>query len=304
MAVNGIENGVRLARRLGIDVGFGCDLLRSKYGSVRVYILHITPADAVLYLHRNTNNRPIVETHVRAMRNILEAGDMVLNGEAIIIGVDGRLLNGQHRLTACVESGIGFDALVVEGIDPEAFRTLDGGKKRSAGDVFAIDGERHANKLAAAIQALVSFVDSGGCHMAGGYGVRKATPQLAARIIGIHPGLRDSVDAMASSKHYVNQHGFILHYLFSIVSPELADDFATILANGHEDLSRPFVVFREGLIVTRTYTHLRSTNAAKAIKAFNAERSGHRPKLLRLLSTEDFPLIDGLDYEALFASVK
>jgi hypothetical protein len=92
--------------------------------------------------------------------------------------------------------------------------------------------------------------------------------------------------------------------MFSIVSPELANDFASILTDGHEDIGRPFVVFRETLIANNTHSHLRNTHSAKAIKAFNAERNGQRPKLLRLLGAEEFPRIDGLDYDALFASVK
>lgn len=294
------------ANRIAMDVFCSSPSLRDRYRNVKVYIVHVTPPQAEVYLRGNTSNRPLNRLHVATMCHILQAGDMVMNGETIIIGIDGTLLNGQHRLTACVESGIGFDAMVVEGIDLNAFRTLDGGKKRTTGDVLAIDGEAQSNKLAAAIQALVSFADQDGRHMAsrGGAGMRKVTPQIAERVLSKHPGLRDSVTAMARSKLYTNQHGYLLHYLFSIVSAELADAFAAILCDGHEDIGRPFVVFRETLITNHNYSHLRNTNAAKAIKAFNAERTGQRPKLLRLLGAEEFPRIDGLDYDSLFASVK
>lgn len=299
-------NGRANADRMDVDVFFESVALRDRYRHVKVYIVHVTPSLAERYLRGNTSNRPLNRLHVATMSHILKAGDMVMNGEAIILGIDGTLLNGQHRLTACVESGIGFDAMVVEGIDLNAFRTLDGGKKRTTGDVLAIDGELQSNKLAAAIQALVSFADQEGRHMAsrGGFGMRKVTPQIAERVLSKHPGLRGSVAAMARSKLYANQHGYVLHYLFSIVSPELAGQFAAILSDGHEDIGRPFVVFRETLIANHNYSHLRSTNAAKAIKAFNAERTGQRPKLLRLLGAEAFPRIDGLDYDALFESLK
>jgi len=294
------------AEKIDMDVHFGSVSLRDRYRSVKVYVVHITPSMAEIYLQGNVRNRPLNKLHVDQMRHVLESGDMLMNGEAIIIGVDGTLLNGQHRLTACVQSGVGFDAMVVEGIDLDAFRTLDGGRKRSAGDVLAIDGEPQANKLAAAVQALVSFADQDGRHMAsrGGAGMRKVTPQLADRVLAKHPRIRDSVLIMVKSKLYTNQHGYLLHYLFSIVSPDLANEFASILSDGHEDIARPFVVFRETLIANHNYSHLRNINAAKAIKAFNAERTGQRPKLLRLLGAEEFPRIDGLDYDALFASVK
>ena len=299
-------NGRAKADRIDMDVHFGSVTLRDRYRHVKVYIVHMTPSYAEVYLQGNVKNRPVNKTHVTQMRQVLEAGDMVMNGETIIVGIDGTLLNGQHRLTACVQSGVGFDAMVVEGIDLEAFKTLDGGKRRSTGDVLAIDGEAQSNRLAAAIQALVSFADQGGRHMAsrGGFGMRKVTPQIAERVLSKHPGLRDSVLVMSKSRLYANQHGYLLHYLFSIVSQDLAGEFAAILTDGHEDIGRPFVVFRETLIVNHTHSHLRNTHSAKAIKAFNAERNGQRPKLLRLLGAEEFPRIDGLDYDGLFSSVK
>ena len=299
-------NGRARAERIEMDVHFGSVSLRDRYRSVKVYVVHITPSLAEIYLQGNVKNRPLNKFHVDHMRQVLESGDMLMNGETIIIGVDGTLLNGQHRLTACVQSGIGFDAMVVDGIDLDAFRTLDGGRRRSTGDVLAIDGEAMSNKLAAAIQALVSFVDRGGRQMlsSGGTCVRKVTPQLADRVLERHSRIRESVSSMAKSKLYANQHGYLLHYLFSVVSQSLANDFAEILCDGHEDIGRPFVVFRETLIANHNYSHLRNTNAAKAIKAFNAERTGQRPKLLRLHGAEEFPRIDGLDYDALFASVK
>ena len=298
-------NGRLQSDRIDMGVGYGSAALRDRYRSVKVYIVHMTPSLAEMYLASNVRNRPLNKAHVSQMRQVIESGDMVMNGETIIIGIDGTLLNGQHRLTACVQSGIGFDAMVVEGIDIDAFRTLDGGRKRGVGDVLAMDGEALPNKLAAAVQAIVAFIDRKGVVVAGiGHGVRKATPQLTERVLRAHPGIRNSVETMARSKLYANQQGYSLHYLFSLVSVDLAGQFAAILADGHSDIERPFVVLRETLILNHSHTHLRNQNAAKAIKAFNAELSGQRPKILRIFASEAFPRIDGLDYEKLAESVK
>jgi hypothetical protein len=299
-------NGRAHSDRIDIGVSFGSLSLRERYRHVKVYIVHITPSLAEMYLHGNVKNRPLTKSHVDQMRQILVDGDMVMNGEAIIIGSDGSLLNGQHRLTACVQSGVGFDAMVVEGIDLKAFRTMDGGKKRSVGDVIATEGEINANQLSAAIQALYTFVQRNGCVISstGGSHTRKITPSIAERILKSHPHIRRSVTAMSNSKLYRNQDGVLLHNLFSLVSTALAEEFCAVIEHGSEDIGRPFVLLRESLIVNRGRTDLRTTTAAKAIKAFNAERSGDRPKLLRLRSGEEFPRIDGLDYDALFASVK
>jgi hypothetical protein len=95
----------------------------------------------------------------------------------------------------------------------------------------------------------------------------------------------------------------MLHYLFSTVSHDVAEDFANVMADGHSDIGRPFVVFREALLKTPIRSDLRRIYCAKAIKAFNAEISGERPKMFKFLATEDFPSICGLDYEKLAVSI-
>ena len=115
--------------------------LRDLYAGVTVQIMRITPAIARQMLERNKKNRPLNTLHVKNMKDMFLAGDMILNGETIIFDVDGNMLNGQHRLHGCVESGVAWDAIVVRGIDPDAFRTLDSGKKRTTGDTLALCGE-------------------------------------------------------------------------------------------------------------------------------------------------------------------
>ena len=95
----------------------------------------------------------------------------------------------------------------------------------------------------------------------------------------------------------------MLHYVFSMVDRQLADSFAEVLASGSSDIERPFNLFREFVITNRGESIDRKTRAAKAIKAFNAEFTGERPKILRILRQEEFPRILGLNYEELFASV-
>jgi hypothetical protein len=273
------------------------------YSGVRASIMRITPGIAEEMLERNTRNRPLNKAHVRHFREVLQRGDMILNGETIIFDYRGVLLNGQHRLSACVECGVSFDAIVVSGINPEAFKTLDGGKKRSPADALAMQGEVNASNLAAAVQAFVAFVGFGGSIQCSTGAAVKATPQVVDRILLAHPGLRDSVSAMRRSKLYDNQYGYLLHYLFGLVDKRLARDFVECLSGPHEDVGRPFVLLRETLLLIGNRTDLRRHRAAKAIKAFNAERSGARPKMLKFSGSESFPVIDGLDYEALAESV-
>jgi len=287
-----------------IDMNVNCDSeIAYIYRGVTVFIVRVTPAIAAEWMKRNENNRPLSKQHVDHLKTVLTAGDFILNGETIIFSVDGRLLNGQHRLQACISSGVSFDTLVVRGIDNKSFSTLDGGRSRRTSEVLQMTGETNATKLSAAAQAIVSFIDTRGRVTTSGGCGRKLTAMLAARVLEAHPGLRSSVSAMQSNTMYANQQGYALHYLFSRVSQQLANDFADVLSSGSGDLGRPFNILREGMIRTPVRTELRRSYAAKAIKAFNAERSGARPKMFKFVDGEEFPIIDGLDYEAFCESV-
>lgn len=283
-----------------VGVEYANARLRDKYEGVYTKILEITPEVAREMLVSNTRNRPVNKIHLNHLEGVFRQGDMILNGETIIFNADGVLLNGQHRLMACVNTGVSFDAMVVYGIsDPMAFKTQDGGKKRSTPDSLALGGEVMCHNLAAAIQGVVAFVDFGGQFRETTTGSRRATPQLADRFLERYPDIRASVQAMARTKLFNNQTGYTLHWLFSRVDKRLAAEFAEVLASGDSDTRRPFVVFREHLIRQPLRPHLRKVYAGKAIKAFNAERNGQRPSILKLLKEEAFPQIDGLDIDRL-----
>lgn len=271
---------------------------------VRGYLVKITPTLAELMLETNIRNRRINDRHAEVLAQVLASRDMRLNGETIIFSSDGHLLDGQHRLLACVKSGISFESFVVFGISPKAFNTIDAGKSRGTSDVLSLAGVSNANKLTGALQALVAFVDNGG-YLHGSCSnrsVRKVTPAMAARILDAHPGIADSVNAMAANRLMRTQHGYALHYIFGLVDSELSAAFADILANGSSDIGRPFSRLREHLINTPMTTENRGICAGKAVIAFNAERSGARPKLLRVGG--EWPTIDGLDFDKLARSIE
>ena len=289
-----------------LDVRVDCDLgvLASLYSDVSVSIMRITPDIAAQMLERNVRNRPLIKRHYASIGDIILQGDYLLNGETIVLDRDGNLLDGQHRLHGCILSGMWFDTIVVRGIDPDAFDTIDGGRARTTGEVLAIDGEANANAVSSAVAQFVQFVDCGGRMFAGTAGhIRKATPRVASRVLSVHPGLRDSVAAMRRCPIYRNQQAYVLHYLFSLVSETLAEDFSAVLTDGATDVGRPFNVLRESMIRSPVNTATRRQFAAKCIKAFNAEKSGDRPKMFRFNDSEGFPTIDGLDYEKLAYSI-
>lgn len=124
-------------------------------------IFTITPYIAAAILEtRNENNRPRSSGEVKKLAAHMAAGNWKMTGDTLKFSVSGRLLDGQHRLTACVQSGGAFRTHVIFGIDDDAFDFLDAGKKRTPAHVLSIAGYPNAGRLAAATR-WAYLVDTG-----------------------------------------------------------------------------------------------------------------------------------------------
>ena len=91
--------------------------------SVEVEI--ISPEEAQAYLTNNAKHRKIKDKKVDAYMKEMVDGKWRLNGKVIIFDSNGRLLNGQHRLSAVIKSGVSLTTLVVRGVDPSVLETND-----------------------------------------------------------------------------------------------------------------------------------------------------------------------------------
>lgn len=100
----------------------------------------ITPEFARFVLETtNTRNRTVKSSRVELYAKSMKEGNWKFNAEAIIFGVkDGRLvlMNGQHRLMACVLTGLSFPSALSFGVSEEAFSTMDNGAARTGGDTL------------------------------------------------------------------------------------------------------------------------------------------------------------------------
>ena len=138
------------------DKGFG-----SVGSGLKAQVYMITPTHAERLLATNDSNRATSQRTVNAYAAIMAAGDWLLNGESIIVNGDGSLLDGQHRLKACVQSGRAFPSLIVEGVDKGTFDTLDSGKTRSLADAMCIEGIQNYTAAAATTRCLVAYKERG-----------------------------------------------------------------------------------------------------------------------------------------------
>jgi hypothetical protein len=123
-------------------------------------IVTITPQKAAAALKRQellraqdptVRQRYVREELVKKYARDMAAGKWDCNGETIILGPGGQVLDGQHRLLACVEADKPFRTHLVENVSPEAFHTIDTGAGRSMGDQLTIAGKVGGNHLATAL---------------------------------------------------------------------------------------------------------------------------------------------------------
>jgi hypothetical protein len=268
---------------------------------VRTDRMIITPAYAESLLAKNTKNRTRIRAHLRRIEECLARGEWVFNGEPIIVSSTGRVLDGQHRLMACVNTGISIDTNVVFGVDESVFDTIDQGSSRTIGNVLDIDGEENYNMVAASAKLFWTFCKSGQVYDNGNAHF-SFTATAARKLLHDHPGIRDSVLLCKKCEHF-NSKSLIaaMHYVFTMVNATFAAELVEVVDLGGGDKDRPFHVLREHLIYSRVNrVSMRNRSiAAKTIRAFNAEVTGEWVKRLTFKQDGHFPKVIGLDYEAL-----
>lgn len=169
-------------------------------------------------------NRRLKKSLVLRYGTDMAADRWHLNGETIKLGIDGRIVDGQHRLAACVKAAHSFRTLVVEGVDDESFKTIDVGKVRTAGDLLYIDGHQSSVVLAAALVNLWRW-ERGGGRVFDGWEQVPTKPELF-EILERHPKLEE----------YVNQY----HGLQNLMSPGLALTFVYLLTEKDATLAALF----------------------------------------------------------------
>jgi hypothetical protein len=120
--------------------------------TVQTKIIRLGPAKARELLANQIKNRPVRKGHVKDLAEEMSLGRWSLNGQGITIDSRGRLIDGQHRCHAVIESGIEIEILCTTGVDPAVFDLIDRGAQRNISDVIA--GTPNYRIVAAALRLL------------------------------------------------------------------------------------------------------------------------------------------------------
>lgn len=127
---------------------------------IETHIVEITPkiASGLLEITDLSVQRKLNKVHVDFLANELSRGVWAFNGDSIRQDCEGNLIDGQHRLNACIASGVSFSSLFVKGLPTEYIHTIDvGGKPRSLANCLEIN-HRQSYKYSNNITAACSLV--------------------------------------------------------------------------------------------------------------------------------------------------
>jgi len=274
---------------------------------MKIEVETITPDKARSLLEVNTTNRPVSERTVRSYTQMMRDGKWILNGEGIKM-CGGKLIDGQHRLHACVKSDRPFTTLIVFVDDNRAFSTLDNGKKRTGADILGIEGYKNTTHLAASA-SIVQKIYSGemGDGSCGGISSSRILNQ---DIVDVVKGYGDQlIDSCRKGKQYDGKFRSKkaciagLHYVFSMTcegAGDYADSFMDSLHLGvNLTPDCPILHLRNAIIKMRdqgpnSVGRMRLTNlflVKGAIQTWNNWLLGKKTQVLRVNRDPKLPKI-------------
>lgn len=117
-------------------------------------VLQISPEAATKLLEGNTRNRKINKNAIKRYSALMSEGLWKAGNDAICVAPDGTLLNGQHRLSAVIDSGVSVEMLVRTDVDPEEIKAMDQGTKRIGADIVTLTGHQMSRRRAMQLRYL------------------------------------------------------------------------------------------------------------------------------------------------------
>jgi hypothetical protein len=270
--------------------------------------VRIGPEEAKRFLEKNSKNRSARKSRVADYASQMRDGLWKYSSalQPIVIGSDGHVLDGQHRLMAVVLSGTVQFFDVVYGVDrEEVFAVIGENEPRNGADSLHVMGEKDSCSLAAAIAWIArERMGREGAKRGGKYRLptQRVNNQLTVRLMNENPELRDSIPVSRKQ----DPAGLIppsiviwLHWRFSRIDSDWADQFFEDVGRGvNLREGSPELAARSWLLRNRPVPGRRvepEMVTAILIKAWNKSR--RLEKKCALLkwnpAVEDFPHVEG-----------
>lgn len=243
------------------------------------FTARVSPAEAADLLARNTGNRNISRAHVAGLVADILGGAWKVNGDAIRFSTEGDLLDGQHRLTACIQAGAPIETLIVTGLDPTARQTMDRGARRTIGQHLSMMGVPNANSVASTARELAGLAlgirNTVPLTVAETVAVAEANPDLMRRHSEVRAQRVITSSLLTAATYVIEEDG----------GPDAADAWLAAWVRGVPAYEGdPAHVLREQLIRAKGGTKSIRTNVLRALmaSAINAAQRNEARRLIRV----------------------
>lgn len=143
----------------------------------------VTPAMAREWLGSQMRNRRIKAGNVKRWAQDMREGRFNATVQPLIFDVNGRLIDGQNRLTALIEADVSLPLWVAVGVPSDDRARVDLGTPRSAADVLSIEGIEitHRNHVVAMARMAMGYETVP--HLVwGATSVTASVPELVAEV--------------------------------------------------------------------------------------------------------------------------
>lgn len=265
--------------------------LKPKVASaVPAEIITVTPQMAEEMLAKNVKNRSVsyglVDAYARDMRN----GDWQFTGEALKFSVDGHLIDGQHRLLACVKADVPFKTLVIYDLESRAQEVIDTGRGRTVADALHLAGYANASRTAGACRFMMNIKN--------GYNKCKISASEMLHVFERHPGINDSANMVGGTYGMSQALLTAIHYIGKgILDMEaLANEFVTIFQTGNSYDGCAAQVWRERLMKMKA-AHTPITHTYMFHGSIHAWNLFAKSQDIKIFRAPESAKIDGLDLD-------
>lgn len=115
----------------------------------------ITPEMASTYLETAPAKIAYDKKAVSTYAQIMENGAWLMNAQPIMFDENGKLIDGVHRLNACVKAGVPFTTYVARNVQGDLVHTIDQHKRRSYRGVLESRGIKNAGGVVRTLLKLI-----------------------------------------------------------------------------------------------------------------------------------------------------
>jgi hypothetical protein len=252
-------------------------------------IVTMTPDLARMYLERNVDNVPVVQSKVDRYAEMMATGRWPLTHQGIAFDEFLHMIDGQHRCLAVIKAGVSVQMFVTFNVPRETFAYIDQGRARGAGQVLRV---RNGN-LVAAILRVVWRVERGVPLTSGRVNV---SPDEVLAMFARYP----EVEVIASRVHQANRiltpsvHGGLLLQAWHSPHKGRIDEWLEAVVDGVGlGAKSPVLHLRNRFILTPGNKLGLGLSYVLMVKAWNAFVVGREVGVLKFNPAETAPAVLG-----------